>query len=200
MYIFASRHQNFGRPRANTKKVGRLSIHILLRRCQCVGRRTCPRKEWTSLCVRPSDTGGGPTEVNRSVFTWRSYCQHITTCPTWIKNFLSTDLLGVMPKTQHTDVHVGTVSSIKRTQRKYARKWLTANTDVKKPCVNGALNEYILPFLYSIIFQKHINLSSLLAPLRLEMTYVLEDFFGQNSILKNFYFKLFLRWCVFLAA
>ncbi len=121
--VFVSHHQNIERPSANTKKGGRSSIHTPLCRRQCVGRWTCPRKVRTSLRVHPSDTGAGPTEVNERVFTWRSYFRHVTTCPTWIKNFLSIDLLGVMPKTQHTNVHVETVSSIKRTWRKYAWKW-----------------------------------------------------------------------------
>ncbi len=89
MCVFASCHQNVGRPRANTKKVWWPSIHTPLCCGQCVGWRTYPCKVRTSLRARPSDAGGGPTEVNRSVFTWRSYSQHVTTCPTRIKNFIS---------------------------------------------------------------------------------------------------------------
>ncbi len=121
--VFASHHQNIGHRRANTKKVGWPSIHTALRQRQCIGRQTCPLKVQTSLRPCPSDAGGRSIEVNRSIFTWRSYSRHVTTSPTWIKNFLSIDLLGVMPKTQHTDVYVGTVSSIKWTWHKYTRKW-----------------------------------------------------------------------------
>ncbi len=46
-----------------------LSIHTPLRHCQCVGRWTCPPKVRTSLRAHPSNADGGPTEVNRSVFT-----------------------------------------------------------------------------------------------------------------------------------
>ncbi len=66
-----------------------LSIHTPLRRRQCVDRQTCSCKLCSSLHAHPSDVGGGATEVDRSIFTWRSYSRYIITCSTWIKNFLS---------------------------------------------------------------------------------------------------------------
>ncbi len=81
--VFTSCHQNIGRPRANTKKLGRLFIYTPLRRCQCIGRRICPRKVQTSLRTHLRRRYGGPTEIDRSVFTWRSYSRYVTTCQTW---------------------------------------------------------------------------------------------------------------------
>ncbi len=50
-------------------------------------------------------------------------------------------MLGVMPKAQHTDVHVRTMSSNGHDANTHVND-VTANTDVKKPYVDRAKNEY----------------------------------------------------------
>ncbi len=57
--------------------------------------------------------------------------------------------------------------------------------------------ESTFPFLYIIIFQRWESFElSLVA----DTTYALVDFFAQNSMPNNVYFKLFPMRCVFLAA
>ncbi len=59
-------------------------------------------------------------------------------------------------------------------------------------------SECIFSFLYNLIFKPY-HLSNPLAPLQRRWTYALADFFVQNSMLKNFYLKLFWEYCVFSA-
>ncbi len=78
--VFVSHHYTVRHMRANTKKVGAVciySIASILRSRQCVSWRTCPRKLRMSLRMHQATLVGGPTELDGSFSTWRSYSHHI---------------------------------------------------------------------------------------------------------------------------